>query len=415
MAPRGAGVVLMGKHLRFAGLQRRTIRAYRLSVERFLTFVDVQCLPLRTQKHLDFAVSEYVNALYQEGDSLAQAGHLLSGLKRFYPEWRLKLPTASQYIKNWQKIHRPERAIPISWDLMQGLCGLCLHLGEDRLALMLYVGFFCFLRTSEMLSLQLLHVIPHHKAHRLTIIIPYAKTSEGNPQVVTCTDSRVFALAARVKQEWSPEEFLWKGTPSAFRLFWHGLLEVFNFSGSDYTPYGIRRGGATWFFLETASMDATLHRGRWSCSRTARMYIDQGTLAMAKFFWSRRQKSLVQNWALKGARYFQRLRQENAVGIGRFGVFPGGFPFFDLFSFPGLIGKWEVLKLPRRRSLIEAWLSLLRLPTYQPLPLDVSLVDLRWKVDLSFKLFPLYIARYLPPIYKTLSFLGKWKGVFLAC
>eukprot|EP00435_Cladocopium_sp_Y103_P066496 s82_g28.t1 len=40
--------------------------------------------------------------------------------------------------------------------------------------------------------------------------------------------------------------------------------KVFDFRPEDYTPYGLRRGGATWYFLESGSMDATLHRGRWS-------------------------------------------------------------------------------------------------------------------------------------------------------
>ena len=76
----------MPKHLRFAGLQRRTLRAYRQGLDRFMLFAKVEKLPLRTQKQLDVAVGEYLNALFQEGDSLAQGGHLLSGLKRFCPQ-----------------------------------------------------------------------------------------------------------------------------------------------------------------------------------------------------------------------------------------------------------------------------------------------------------------------------------------
>ena len=46
--------------------------------------------------------------------------------------------------------------------------------------------------------------------------------------------------------------------------------------------YGARRGGATWYFLETSSLDATLARGRWATSKTARSYIDDGTLTLAQ-------------------------------------------------------------------------------------------------------------------------------------
>ena len=267
----------MGRHIRFAGPQGRTLRAYRLSVDRFLIFIRIHGLPLRTQKQLDFAVGEYINALFQEGDSLAQAGHLLSGL-------RPSLPTASQYFRNWQKIHRPERAIPISWELLQAMGGLCFTLGYPAVALMLYVAFFCFLRTSEMLGLQFLYLIPDSRSHRLTVIIPFSKTSMGNPQVLVFEDKFVHALAVTVLSSRAPREFLWASSPGQFRLFWHALLGALGFSATDYSPYGIRRGGATWYFLTTASMDATLQRGRWTCNRTARMYVDQGTLAMAEFF-----------------------------------------------------------------------------------------------------------------------------------
>ena len=181
MALRAADDPKMPSHLRFAGLQRRTLRAYRLAVDRFLTYVRIHSLPLRRQADVDYAVSEFINAMYQEGDSLAQAGHLLSGM-------RLTLPTASQYFRNWQRVHRPVRAIPISWDLLQAMSGMCFTLGYHRVALLLYVGFFCFLRTSEMMSLQCMHLIPDRRSSRLTVIIPFAKTSAGNPQVLVFSD-----------------------------------------------------------------------------------------------------------------------------------------------------------------------------------------------------------------------------------
>jgi integrase len=324
----------MPRHLRFAGLQQRTLRAYRLSIDRFLVFSKIHRLPLRTSPQLDYAVAEFINALYQEGDSLAQAGHLLSGLKRFYPSMRLELPTASQYFRNWQRIHRPERAVPISWDLLQAMAALCLELGSPHVALMLYVGFFCFLRTSEMLSLQLLHLIPDSRSHRITVIIPFAKTSVGNPQVVVFHDSRIHRLAITVLKARAQQSFLWPSSPGRFRFFWHRLLEAFEFAPDDYSPYSIRRGGATWHTLRTASMDATLQLGRWTCNRTARMYIDQGKFAMAKFFWTSRQSRRVRQWALKGAKYFRRLRQKNkAAENGSFVCF-GCFVFSFFFGSP---------------------------------------------------------------------------------
>lgn len=121
--------------------------------------------------------------------------------------------------------------------------------------------------------------------------------------------------------------------PNQFRGFWRLLLECLGFGPDDYVPYGIRRGGASWHFLETASMDATLHRGRWSCVKTARQYIDQGTLAIAKILWTPAQRSAVRKHSLKGARILRRLRQEKGGS-----VMGGCFCFSPSPEF----GKWEV-------------------------------------------------------------------------
>ena len=94
---------------------------------------------------------------------------------------------------------------------------------------MLYVGFLCFLGTSEMMALQFLHLIPDRRSHRVTVIIPFAKTSMGNPQGLVFEDERAHALAVTVLAAREPTYRLWPSTPTIFRLFWNSLVE-------DYVP-----------------------------------------------------------------------------------------------------------------------------------------------------------------------------------
>ena len=109
-------------------------------------------------------------------------------------------------------------------------------------------------------------------------------------------DENIWRLAKVLKRRSASTAPLWAGTPTTFRGTWARLLECLDFRGDDYTPYGIRRGGATWYFLETASLDATLARGRWATSKTARSYIDDGTLTLANQQWSVDQKRNVKLW-----------------------------------------------------------------------------------------------------------------------
>jgi len=297
--------------LAYAGLRPQTLRAYRLSIDRFLKFVKKRHVPLRNPRSLDKQLAEFIDVSYQEGEPLSYAGHLLSAIKRFHPELRLELPRASQLFRNWQRCYVPSRAVPASWELVEGLMGVSFHQGYDTLALLLALGFNCLLRTSEMLAITHKHVVFHPKDKGISLVLPGSKTSQGNPQVLLVTDSRLIRMARAVIIP-SSSDLLWKQGPYQFRQRFSELLVHLRFDESSYTPYCLRRGGATWYFQTTLSLDATVTRGRWSCTRTARQYIDEGTAQLAQVSWSHQQKRSLRQWSRFLLKV--RLRQEAKLG-----------------------------------------------------------------------------------------------------
>ena len=52
-----------------------------------------------------------------------------------------------------------------------------------------------------MLSLQCLHLLVHATRPEVTVIVPFAKTSNGNPQVLQFVDEHLWNLARAVKQQ----------------------------------------------------------------------------------------------------------------------------------------------------------------------------------------------------------------------
>lgn len=164
------------RSLTYAGLHPRTLRAYRLSIDRFLKFAKRRRVQLRSSKALDKQLAEFIDVPYQEGEPISYAGHLLSAIKKFHPELRLVLPRASQLFRNWQRCYVPSRAVPASWDLVEALMGVALHQGESGFALLLALGFSCLLRTSEMLSLTHKHVVFHRNLNGISVILPGSKT-----------------------------------------------------------------------------------------------------------------------------------------------------------------------------------------------------------------------------------------------
>lgn len=232
------------RSLRFAGLHPRTLRAYRTAIDRFLKFVRRRHLRISRPRQLDRQIAEFIDVSYQEGEPLSYAGHLLSAVKRFHPQLRLELPEASQFLRNWQRCYVPQRALPASWSLVEALMGYAFQRGEDYMGLLLGLGFCCLLRTSEMLAITHHHLVFHPRQKGLSVILPGSKTSQGNPQVLLVEDPWLVSLL-RAKTSPTSTELLWPDGPHAFRALFAQLLEDAGFGPHDYTPYALRRGGAT--------------------------------------------------------------------------------------------------------------------------------------------------------------------------
>ena len=62
------------------------------------------------------------------------------------------------------------------------------------------------------------------------------------------------------------------GIPAATCRKLFSLIEVLGLKGK-LSFYSLRRGGASWYFLQTNNMDKTAIRGRWAHTATARVYV----------------------------------------------------------------------------------------------------------------------------------------------
>ena len=281
--------------LRFVGLHQRTLRAYRQALDRFLQYLRRKKLPLRSPEKLDAILADFLDQNYQEGEAMSYSGHLLSAIKRFHPQLRLQLPISSQYFRNWQRCYVPVRAVPASFDLVEAMMGVAFHRSEPILALLFALAFNALLRTSEALSLTHKHVVFHPGGMHLSVIIPGSKTSQGNPQVVLVTDYQLVSLARSLVDPRS-SQLLWGHGAHLFRKHFAAILQRLGFGPHDYSPYSLRRGGTTWYFQSTLSLDSTVARGRWACSKTAKIYLDEGTSQLAHVHWSPAQRRLVHHW-----------------------------------------------------------------------------------------------------------------------
>jgi integrase len=281
-------------HLKFLGINDRTLRAYRRAVRNFFLYLKSLRLPMpKTDAQLDEAVSEYINHCYQEGEPVGYAGHLLSGFKRFLPRSKTALPTSRLYFSNWQRSTTPKRATPLSLLIVQAMAAAAARVHRWDLAACLLLGFVCFLRTAEILGLLIKDIKLFDSSNQFVIALRNTKTSRNAMESLAVTDKVLVKVLRRAIGDRAEEDPLFKGSAGDFRRSFAALILLCEVKEHDFTPYSLRRGGATWFFAQTQSFDATVYRGRWLCPRTARIYLDDARAALVHLRLNAKAKQVV--------------------------------------------------------------------------------------------------------------------------
>lgn len=269
-------------HLKFKGITPKTAAIYRREVHRFLCYAESErgILPSSPQE-LDECMGEFINELYQEGESVSHAGWLLSGFKRFMPSLRRDLMTAQQFYNNWLRDHIPTRAVPMPWDVLKTMAAIAYEREHKDLAITLLLGYIFFLRTMEMVQLSTDDVHLDPRTGSIVITLANTKTSRKAHQTLVLQDHTLCQIIGRLKTE-LPTGKIWSFQPRGLRLCFTTLLRHMGAAPCNFSVYSIRRGGATHSYVETKSLDFVAVQGRWKDLRTARIYLDDARAALLR-------------------------------------------------------------------------------------------------------------------------------------
>lgn len=248
-----------------------TLAKYQTSLTMFFAWLESWDIPVpRDFWTLDETVAEYVNFLWMDGESKTHANNLISGVQHSIPRTRGELKTAWRWLSAWDRAELPARAPPLSPRMTLGMAGGALRSGWPDVAALIMLGFTCFLRTGELLSLTVGSL--EFLRNRLVVRLGRTKTSKNAEEAVFCEDSTVIRFLRRFCAGKPKTERLLQRTQAEFRRLFSLLRDMFDLD-DRILPYSLRRGGASWFFKKTASMEQALLRGRWAASRSARVYI----------------------------------------------------------------------------------------------------------------------------------------------
>ncbi len=274
--------VKMGpRHLRHLGIKPRTLQLYRSEVLQFFEHLKLHRLSLPTDfQELDRLLAEYINHLFQEGESISRAGWLLSGFKRLYPRVRRELCIASQWYMNWTRSHTPERATPITWRILRADVALCFQQNWFHLGTVLLLGFTFMLRTNEFLLLRKSD-ISFQGVSTIMVRLAAAKTAKQFEQSLVYDDEKIASIIRKGLGE-IQTEMLWPYSATYFRKCFHALHRFLGLEELELVPYSLRRGSATHFYQFFRNLDFVMIQGRWRDQRTARIYLDDARASLIK-------------------------------------------------------------------------------------------------------------------------------------
>ena len=242
----------------------------------------------------DRFLAAFIEAQWSDGATRGDAGNALSASIQVYPQLRGRgqLPESWFLLNAWARYEIPCRAPPMPVDVLLGLTWYFIRMNQVGGALMLLIGFDCFLRTGEMLSLTIADL---SFATNDTGVVRLAHTKSGRRHAAfeasTINDplcGRLFRAFKRQLPRGTHEDnyvFLPK-LHRFYQLFESGLRWL-GLDSYGFKPYSVRRGGATAFFRATRNMEATLDRGRWSSVRVARIYVNDGIAREVELQFSR--------------------------------------------------------------------------------------------------------------------------------
>ena len=254
-----------------------TLQRYIYAGSMFQLFLTANQFPeAKDLEELDTQLCSFIESLWEEGEAKSLAADSISSAQHFLLTRRV-FPGAWHLYSIWCRLELPKRAPPLPVEVAKAIVGYALSLNRVDYAALVLLGFHCSLRTMEMLQSQCGH-FSFDSNWVGAVTLPWTKIGQqrGAQEVVTITEPLVGFLISSAAKNKSLHSCVLNGSVAAFRTFWKESLDILQVKSSNFQPYSLRRGGATFDYLFHQDIKRTLMRGRWSDLRTARIYITEG-------------------------------------------------------------------------------------------------------------------------------------------
>ena len=270
-----------------------TAQRYRVAYLSFVRWLAIQSLP-----HIDVLADgrpsvfvevliAFLQTLYAEGRPISSGTYILCAIQYFHRHLHGQLRGAWQSVRTWRVSEPGELRRPIPLALARALAVAAAARGWWALACGILLAFHCLLRPGELVALRRAQLrLPGDAVWGVTcgvvtILKPKNRRTAARVQHVTITCPGLLRFLALVFGALPPSSFLLRLTTSELHGQFQILLGDVRLFGSQFTPAGLRAGGATSEYLAYQSVDRLQYRGRWDSLNSLKHYIQEATCALA--------------------------------------------------------------------------------------------------------------------------------------
>lgn len=263
-------------------VRKSTLERYARSVAEFSDYIRESYGSWPTSApEFDRLVSEYLEILWDAGETKSSAAYTLASIHHFLPQLKHQLTRSWKLKAIWDRLELPCQAVPLDVDTLFAFIGYFHKRRDEQMGLACIVGFNAMLRTGELLELRVenCHFTPSGAVLHLQNTKGGQRRLVQEESVIIEDDLTLWALQQLCFHK-NPGDFLVGISPSVFRTRWNEMKRHLDIVQFRYLPYSLRRGGATWFFNHTGSFSLTMVRGRWQHLKTCKLYLSEAQTAL---------------------------------------------------------------------------------------------------------------------------------------
>ena len=270
-----------------AGYAHRTVAAYRRGAAAFVRWAvqrGALASATRVGRRLDSLFADYLHDLDERGVGKAAAVAAFYGVNMLLPGSKRAMPVSRQCLAGFVRTHPSVSYPPLAWGVTCVIAVWMARRGRLRHAAALLLAFDCLLRSGELLRLRREDVVAAGDARvgseYTGVYLRLAHTKTGADQSVDVRDEAVRELLLVLVRRTRPRARIFPFSSASLLSLLHAACRSLGLGGA-VVVHSARHGGATRLFLQGASLETIMARGRWRSAESARRYIQSGRARLA--------------------------------------------------------------------------------------------------------------------------------------